>query len=352
MHDIVIRDGTVYDGSGAPAYPGDVAIRGDRIAEVAPHVVASFVGATTARICVLGYENRRPTPAELDRMRALVRDALAEGAVGVSSALIYPPAAYADTPELIALADVAAEAGGLYSSHLRDEGGRIEEALDEFLTIVHRAGVRGEIYHLKVSGRRHWHRLDDVLRRIEAARARGAPVTADAYPYTASSTGLDTGIAPWAQEGGERAMLERLRDPATRARLRGEMAFPAAPEEILVVGFAQPALKPLAGRTLAEVAAMRGTPWQDTVMDLIVENDGDVGAVFFTMAEDHVRRILAQPWVSFCSDGGSYAAEGVFLRLGTHPRAYGAFARVLGPDHATYRQPHRYASGVSGRAAR
>ncbi|HXF81173.1 MAG TPA: D-aminoacylase [bacterium] len=359
--------------------------------------VASFVGATTVRIHELGYVDRRPSPAEMDRMRRLVRAAMAEGAMGLSSALIYPPATYADTAELIALAEVAAEAGGLYISHIRNEEAEVESALDEFLRIVRAAGARGEIYHLKVSGRANWHRQFGVLERIEAARRAGLPVTADVYPYTASSTGLDTAIRPWAHEGGEAALLARLHDPASRERIRREMTVFAEPEEIIVVGFKAEALKPLTGLTLAEIAARRGATWQDTVMDLLLENDGDVGAVFFTMSEDNVRAIIARPWVSFCSDAGSYAAEGVFLRVGTHPRAYGAFARVLGryvreegvltleeavrrlaalpaevlrlrdrgrlapgsfadvvvfdpatiADRATYQQPHQYATGVA-----
>jgi len=292
--------------------------------------VASFMGATTARINVLGYENRRPAPRELDQMRRLVQEAMADGAVGVSSALIYPPATYSETPELIALAEVAAEAGGLYISHIRNEEARIDEALDEFFTIATRTGVRSEIYHLKVSGRANWARLGPALARIETERSRGVAVTADVYPYTASSTGLDTGVAPWAHEGGEAAMISRLRDPAMRERIRREMVLFTGPEQILVVGFKRDALKSLTGKSLAEVAAMRGRTWQDTVMDLIVENDGDVSAVFFTMSEDNVRSIMAKPWVSFCSDAGSYSAEDVFLRIGTHPRAYGSFARVLG----------------------
>jgi N-acyl-D-amino-acid deacylase len=357
--------------------------------------VASFMGATTARIHVIGYENRLPSAPELDRMRDLVRAAMAGGAVGVSSALIYPPATYSDTHELIALAEVASEAGGLYISHIRNEEAGIDGALEEFISIA-RAVARSEIYHLKVSGRANWHRLDGVLARIEEERARGTAITADVYPYTASSTGLDTGIAPWAHEGGEEAMIARLRDPSTRARIKAEMGLFAGPENILVVGFRNPALKPLTGRSLADVAAARGADWREVVMDLIIENDADVGAVFFTMSEENLRRIIAIPWVSFCSDAGSFATEGVFLQMGTHPRAYGSFARVLGryvrdarviplaeavrrmtslpaetlrlrdrgrlaegsfadivvfdpatiADRATYEQPHRYAVGV------
>src|SRR3990170_500556 len=241
--------------------------------------VASFMGATTARIHVIGYENRLPSPRELDRMRDLVRAAMAEGAVGVSSALIYPPATYSDTAELIALAEVASEAGGLYISHIRNEESHIEDALDEFITIAQRI-ARSEIYHLKVSGRTNWHRLDGILARVEAERARGVVITADVHPYTASSTGLDTGIAPWAHEGGEAAMITRLRDPAMRERIKAEMALFAGAENILVIGFRNPALKPLTGKSLAWVAAQRRADWQDVAMDLIIENDADVGAVF------------------------------------------------------------------------
>ena len=357
--------------------------------------VASFMGATTARIHVIGYENRLPSAPELDRMRDLVRAAMAEGAMGVSSALIYPPATYSDTGELIALAEIASADGGLYISHIRNEEARIDAALDEFLTIARRV-ARSEIYHLKASGRTNWHRLDGVLARVEAERARGVVITADVYPYTASSTGLDTGIAPWAHEGGETAMIARLRDPEHRARVKAEMGLFAGPDNILVIGFRNPALKPLTGKSLAEVAAQRGRDWRDVVMDLIIENDADVGAVFFTMSEDNLRRLIATPWVSVCSDAGSYAAEGIFLQMGTHPRAYGSFARILGryvrdesiislpeavrrltslpaqtlrlrdrgrlaegyfadlvvfdpqtiTDHATYQQPHQYAVGV------
>jgi N-acyl-D-amino-acid deacylase len=307
---------------------------------VSPNV-ASFVGATTARIHVLGYEDRPPTPDELDRMRALVRQAMAEGAVGLSSALIYAPACYAKAEELIALAAVAAETGGLYISHIRNEGGRLLEALAELIDVADRTGVAAEIDHLKVSGRSNWHKLDEAIARIEAARARGLRITADMYTYPASSTGLDATMPPWVQEGGHRAWIERLKDPAIRERVKREMigsgddwdsTYLAAgsAENILLVGFKRDALKPLTGKTLAEVAAMRGQSPEETAIDLVIEDDSDVGCVFFTMSEDNIRRQIALPWVSFGSDGGSLAAEGVFLRSSTHPRAYGNFARLLG----------------------
>ena len=307
---------------------------------VSPNV-ASFVGATTVRIHVLGYEDRPPTRDELDRMRDLVRQAMGEGALGLSSALIYAPACYAGTEELIALARVAAEAGGIYISHIRNEGDRLLEALDELVLVAQRTGVEAEVYHLKASGQLNWHKLDQVIAKIEAVRARGLRLTADMYPYPASATGLDATMPPWVQEGGHRAWTERLQDPAIRERLRRDMLAPSdawdstylaagSPENVLLVGFKSDRLKPLVGKTLAEVAAMRNTSPEETIMDLIVEDDSDVGAVYFTMSEETVRKQIALPWVSFGSDGASQAPEGVFLKSNTHPRAYGTFARVLG----------------------
>jgi N-acyl-D-amino-acid deacylase len=303
--------------------------------------VASFVGATTVRIHALGYADRPPAPEELDGMRALVRQAMEEGAVGLSTALIYAPACYAETEELIALARVAAEYGGLYISHIRDEGHHLLEALDEFLQIAREADIAAEIYHLKVSGQSNWSKLDDAVAKIEAARAEGLRITADMYTYPASSTGLSAGLPPWVHEGGHQAMVERLRDPAIRQRVVHEMTTPndewdstylsaGTSDKILLVGFKSEALRPLTGRTLAEVAAARGTSPEETVIDLIVEDDSDVGAVFFTMSEENIRRQIALPWVSFGSDGASQAPEGVFLQSSTHPRAYGNFARLLG----------------------
>jgi len=250
--------------------------------------VASFVGAATVRIHELGYANRKATAEELERMRALVRQAMEEGAVGVSSALIYAPGGYADTEELIALAEAAGEHGGLYISHIRSEDDRIFEALDEFLTIVRRAKVRGEIYHLK-AGWGAWDKFDEVLRRIEAARAEGLAVTADMYPYDASSTGLNGVMPTWVQEGGHEAWVQRLKDPQVRARIKKEMTLPGDENSggpgsrVLLVGFRNPKLRPLVGKTLAEVAAMRGRSPEDTAMDLIIEDDSRVGAVYFSM---------------------------------------------------------------------
>jgi len=299
--------------------------------------IASFVGTGTVRRHELGDAARRPTAGELDRMRALVRQAMEEGAMGVSSALIYTPGAFAETDELVALAEVAAEYGGMYISHIRGEGDRLLEALEEFLTIVRRAKVRGEIYHIK-AGWGNWDKFDEMIRRIEAARAEGLPVTADMYPYHASATGLDSVMPAWVREGGHRAWVERLKDPAVRERVRAEMDLPGAvgPDRagagtrVLLTGFKNPALRPLAGRTLAEVAAQRGRSPEDTAMDLVIEDDSRVGAVFFSMSEDNVRKAIRLPWVSFCSDAAAMAAEGRFLRFTPHPRAYGAFARLLG----------------------
>ena len=437
-YDVVIRNGTIYDGSGAAPYRGDVAIDGDRIAAVgdigravgtteidaaglavspgfinmlswanealiedglgqsdirqgvtlevfgegssmgplseamkegklesqgdirypiewttlgeyldwltgrgvAPNV-ASFVGATTVRIHVLGYEDRAPTEAELDEMRALVAKAMEEGALGVGSSLIYSPAFYAATDELIALAEVAGESGGMYISHIRGEGNRLLENVEELITIAREAGVPAEIYHLKASGRANWDKLNDVIRRVEEARDEGLRITADMYTYHASSTGLDAVMPPWVQEGGHDAWVERLKDPAIRERVKVEMNDPAgewdntwlsagSPDNILLTGFRTDSLRYLTGRTLADVARMRDVGAEETAMDLVIEDNSRVQSVFFTMSEDNIRRKIAVPWVSFCSDAGAYATDGVFLNFQPHPRGYGTFARLLG----------------------
>ena len=437
-YDLIIRNGMVYDGSGAPPYRGDVAIQGDRIAaagalgrtrgrkeidasglavtpgfinmlswagvslledgrsqgdirqgvtlevmgegwsmgplneamkqemverqgdirydvawttlgEYLDHLVArgistnvaSFVGATTVRIHALGYADRPATPAELEQMRTLVRQAMEEGATGVASALIYAPACYAPPEELVALAACAAEYGGIYISHIRNEGRHILDALDELIAVADQAHIPTEIYHLKVSGRDNWDKLDAVVAKIEAARAAGHRVSADMYTYPASSTGLDAAMPPWVQEGGHRAWIERLKDPAIRERVVREIATPSgewestlqaagSADNVLLVGFKRAALKPLTGKTLAQAAALRGKTPEETIVDLVIEDDSDVGCVYFTMSEENVQRQIALPWVSFGSDAQSMSAEGVFLKSSTHPRAYGNFARLLG----------------------
>ena len=369
---------------------------------VSPNI-ASFVGSATVRIHEIGPDDRPPTPAQLARMERLVINAMREGAVGLSAALIYAPAFYAQTDELIALARHA----GLYITHLRSEGDALLEALDEFLAIVRGAAVRGEIYHLKVAGRANWHKLEALIERVEAEQRSGLELTADMYTYTAGATGLNGAMPPWVQEGPFEAWRARLLDPDVRARVATEMHTPtkawenmfelAGPENIRLLAFKNQQLRPLAGKTLAEVAAERGTPPAETAMDLVIEDRTRVGAAYFTMSEDNLRREVALPWVSFCSDSDAPSAEGRFLERSNHPRAYGSFARLLAryvrderlvpleeairrltsfpcatlrirrrgllergyfadvvvfdpdriQDHATYEDPHRYATGVA-----
>ena len=303
--------------------------------------VASFVGATTVRVHEIGYADRPPTPAELDRMRKLVRQAMEEGALGVGSSLIYAPAFYAKTDELIALAKIAAGYGGMYISHMRSEGNRFLEALDELITIAREAGIAAEIYHLKAAGQPNWSKLDGAIQKVEEARKSGLKITADMYTYTAGATGLDAAMPPWVQEGGYRAWAERLKDPVIRERVKKEMTTPTdkweslylaagTPEKVLLIGFKNDKLKSLTGKTLAEVAAMRGKSPEDTAMDLVIEDGSRVSTVYFIMSEENVRKAVAMPWVSFDSDEASLAPEGVFLRSNPHPRAYGNFARLLG----------------------
>jgi N-acyl-D-amino-acid deacylase len=369
--------------------------------------VASFIGAATPRIYVIGYDDRPPTAAELEEMREIVRQAMKEGAMGVASSLIYPPGSFAKTPELIALAGVAAEYDGMYISHLRSEGSGILDAVDELFTIARDAGIRGEIYHMKVSGKSNWPKADPLIQRVEQARAEGLKITADVYTYPAGATGLNSTMPPWVQDGGFQASLKRLEDPATRKRIVREMHEESnewenmylgagSPENILLVGFKTEKLKPYTGKTLAEVARLRGKSPEETAMDLIVEDESRVETVYFTQSEENLRKIVALPWVSFCSDSASIAPEGVFLRSSVHPRAYGSFARLLAKyvreekilslqeairklsalpsqnlrvdrrgmlkkgffadvvvfdpqkiqDHATFEQPHQYATGM------
>jgi N-acyl-D-amino-acid deacylase len=307
---------------------------------VSPNV-ASFIGAATPRKYVIGHEDRPPTPDELEEMRGIVRSAMKEGALGVASALIYPPGSFAETDELIALAEVAAENDGIYISHLRNEGAGLLEAIDELVEIARTADIRAEVYHLKASGRPNWSLFPEAVAKIEQARSDGLQVTADIYTYPAGSTGLNATLPPWVQEGGFEASLERLADPATRRRIAREVLSESkdweslyhgagSPDNILLVNFKSEELKPLTGKTLAEVAAMRGTSPVETIMDLIVEDGSRVGTVYFSQSEDVVRKAITLPWVSFCSDAASLAPEGVFLKSNPHPRAYGSFARLLG----------------------
>ncbi|MBR9989280.1 MAG: amidohydrolase family protein, partial [Gemmatimonadetes bacterium] len=335
------------------------------------------------------------------------RHAMEEGALGVGSSLIYAPAFYAKTPELIALSEEAGRYDGMYISHLRSEGNAILEAVDELITIAREARIPAEIYHLKLAGADNWPKLDSVLARIDAARAEGVQITTDMYLYTAGATGLDAAMPPWVQEGGLQEWKRRLQDPVTRARVEREMRTPTheweslyllsgSAERVLLVAFRQDSLKHLTGKSLAEVAAMRGVSPEVAAMDLVVADDSRVGTVYFLMSEENVTRQITLPYMSFGSDAGSMATEGVFLRSNPHPRAYGNFARLLGKyvrdenvipleeavhrlttlpatnlklrrrgalqpghyadivvfdpatiqDHATFDQPHQYATGV------
>jgi N-acyl-D-amino-acid deacylase len=373
---------------------------------VAPNV-ASFIGATTVREYVIGFEDRAPTPAELKKMQDLVRHAMREGALGVGSSLIYAPAAYAKTDELVALAKAAGEYQGAYISHMRSEGDRFLEALDELIHISREAGVPAEIYHLKAAGEKNWPKMQQAIDKIEAARKEGLKVTADMYAYTAGATGLDAAMPPWVQEGGLDAWIERLQKPEIRERVIREMRAPApdweslllgagSPDRVLLIGFKNDKLKPYTGKSLAEVAKLRGTSPEETAIDLVIEDRTRVGTAYFLMSEENVTLGLSQPWVSLGSDADAPATEGVFLKSNSHPRAYGNFARFLGlyvrekrvtslpdairrmthlpamnfklkdrgcldvrchadivifdpatiSDHATFDKPHQYATGV------
>ncbi len=435
VYDVVIRGGTVYDGSGGAPFTGDVAIRGDRIAYVGPHApgrgaeefpargkavapgfinmlahpedsllidgralsdlrqgvtvevlgedsmgplspemkrvgrqrqgdikydidwttlgeylsklekrgiapnVASYVGAGTVRTYVLGERDVQPTAEQLSQMRTLVHQAMEQGAVGVTTALIYSPNDYAQTPELIALAQESARCGGIYSAHMRSEGDRLLEAVQETVDIARASGAPAEIYHLKEAGGRNWGKLDALIKAVEAARASGVRITADMYVYTAGATGLDAAMPPWVQDGGLEAWIARLRNPADRKRVLADMRDPAPAWEnllgaagadgTLLLGFKSPRLKALTGKTLAAVARARGVSAQDAAIDLVIEDGSRVEVAYFLMSEANIRREVALPWVSFDSDADAPAPEGVFLKASRHPRTYGNFARVL-----------------------
>lgn len=436
-YSVLIKGGTIYDGSGGNPYVGDVALKGDKIVHVGPHApgratrtidatgkavspgfinmlswanedliadprgmsdtmqgvtlevmgegdsmgpwtpemkrlelkrqgdikfpirwttlgqylewltrkgitpnVTSFVGATTVRVHELGEKDVQPAPAQLSRMRALVRQAMKEGAVGVGSSLIYAPATYAKTPELVALAHEAARCGGMYISHIRDEGPKLLEAMDELVMISRESGAPAEIYHYKQAGKDNWGKIDAAIAKVNAARAAGQRITADMYTYAASSTGFDAAFPTWMQDGGLEAWEKRLKDPAIRARAIAEMKGPKGtenaklvvddPDKVLLVGFKNPKLKPLTGKTLGQVARDRGKPPAEVAADLITADDSRIQVVYFSMNPDNVKREVGLPWMSFGSDAGSQAPEGVFLKSSTHPRAYGNVAHLLG----------------------
>jgi N-acyl-D-amino-acid deacylase len=303
--------------------------------------VASFIGATTIRENVIGFEDKAPTPQQLDEMRELVRKEMEAGALGIGTSLIYPPAFYAKTDELIELCKVAAKYQGKYISHMRSEGNRLLESLDELIRIGREAKIPAEVYHIKAAGQQNWSKMDNLLSRIEAAQKEGLKITADMYTYTAAGTGLDACLPPWTEDGGYPALFKRLRDPATREKIGAEVSKDSdewenlyigagSPDKILLFGFKSDKLKPLTGKSLAEVAKMRGKDPITTIMDLIAEDESRISTVYFLMSEENVKKELAKPWISFGSDEASEAPEGVFLKSNPHPRAYGNFARVLG----------------------
>lgn len=302
--------------------------------------VASYIGATTARIHEVGYDDREPTAEELGRMQELVREAMREGALGVGSSLIYAPASFASTEELIALVTAASEYGGAYISHIRSEGNRLEEGVLELIKIASVTGAPAEIYHLKAAGKQNWHKLDNILALIEAAQDAGLDISADIYTYPAGATGLDASMPLWVQEGGHDAWVARLKDPAVRERVLIEMQQPtdewenffvqAGPENIILLEFRNPDLKGLTGKTLLAAAEERGTTPAELAIDLVIADDSRVGAAYVLMSEDNVRKKVAKNWISFGSDAAAIANEGAFLLSNPHPRAYGNFARVLG----------------------
>ena len=303
--------------------------------------VASYIGATTIREHVIGLEDKKPTPQQLDEMRALVRKEMEAGALGIGSSLIYAPAFYASTEELIELCKVAAEYGGKYISHMRSEGNRLIEAVEELIRIAREARIPAEIYHLKAAGKANWDKMDKVIAMVEQARKEGLKITADMYTYTAGSTGLDAAMPPWVLDGGYDEAYKRLKDPATRKRIADAIRTPTkdwenlylaagSADRVLLVEFKSDALKPLTGKTLADVAKQRGEDPVETIMNLVLEDRSRVGTVYFMMSEDNIKKQIKLPWLSFGSDAGSMAPEPPFTKSATHPRAYGNFARLLG----------------------
>jgi len=292
--------------------------------------VTSFVGNGTLRQHVIGYENRPAIPEEIEQMKVLLDQAMQEGAVGVSSSLLYAPSMYANTEELIELAKVVSPYNGMYISHIRSEGDQLLESIDELITIAREADVPAEVYHLKASAEKNWYKLDSAIAKIEAARANGLAITADMYTYPASSTGLHVQLPDWVREGGVDAALERLANPDLRQRILDDIEFEHSPDKILLVGFRNPDLRVHIGKRLSEVAEELGKSPEETMVDLMVEDDSRIQVVYFSMSDENINKKIIQPWMSFCSDAGSYSAEGVFLEQSTHPRAYGSFIRVLG----------------------
>lgn len=303
--------------------------------------VASFIGAATIREYVIGLDDKPPTPAQLDQMRELVRREMEAGALGITTALIYPPAFFAKTEELIELCKVAAKYKGKYTAHMRSEGAQLIEAVQETIRISREAGLPAEIYHLKASGEANWPKMDQVIKMIDDARRQGVKITADMYTYPAGGTGLESSLPPWVFDGGREAAYQRLQDPATRRKIAEAVRTPTtewenlyllsgSPDRILLASFRNDSLKPLTGKTLAEVAKMRGKDPIETIMDLLLEDRSRIGTIYFLMSEDNIRKQIRQPWVSFGSDAASIATEGVFLKSAAHPRAYGNFARLLG----------------------
>ncbi|MHA2168704.1 MAG: N-acyl-D-amino-acid deacylase family protein [Candidatus Kariarchaeaceae archaeon] len=302
--------------------------------------IASFVGATTVRIHELGFEDRQATSEELQRMKKLVEDAMKEGAMGVGSSLIYPPAFFADTQELIELCKVASKYNGMYISHIRSEGAKLLEGIDELIAITKQANIRSEIYHLKAAGKTNWKKLDAAIDKIQQAQSDGMQITTDMYTYPAAGTGLQTCLPPWVQDGGNDTMIERLMDPQTRIKIIEEMSeitdewenlfMEAGPGNIMIASLKSQNLKHLIGKRISEIAEQMQKSPEDTIIDLIIEEKGWIGCVYFIMTEENIGKKVALPFMSFGSDAPSMAPEGVFLKSSAHPRAYGNFARVIG----------------------